>query len=150
MDLPAHNLVLAWVWLTMGFVSGLLLGSWFHREDWLGGYGSFRRRLYRLGHISFFGLGMVNFCFYFTLRLLGNTSCGLEVASWAFVVGALTMPACCLVMAHFPRCRLLFAVPVLSLLLGGSLTVLGVIQARAPVRAPAVHAAPGVELSNRL
>ena len=35
------------------------------REDWLGGYGSFKRRLYRLAHISFFGLAIVNlmFCF---------------------------------------------------------------------------------------
>jgi hypothetical protein len=44
------------------------------------------------------------------------------------VVGALSMPLCCVVMAHFPRCRLLFSVPVLSLLLGGALMITAVAQ----------------------
>jgi hypothetical protein len=31
------------------------------------------------------------------------------------------MPLCCLLMAHFPRTRLCFGVPVLSLVVGGAL-----------------------------
>jgi hypothetical protein len=57
------NLTLAWLWILLGFVSGMVLGLFFHRENWLGGYGSFQRRMYRLGHISFFGLGAVNALF---------------------------------------------------------------------------------------
>jgi hypothetical protein len=48
------NLLAAWVGILMGFLSGLALGLCFHRENWLGGYGSFKRRLYRLAHISLF------------------------------------------------------------------------------------------------
>ena len=121
------NLVLAWAWISLGFLSGMLLGLFFHRDDWLGGYGSFKRRLYRLGHISFFGLGAVNLFFYFTVRALGSSGPAIELASWAFVAGAVAMPVCCLLMAHFPRTLPLFAVPVLSLLLGGCLTVLSVL-----------------------
>lgn len=62
------NLVLAWLWILLGFVSGMVLGLFFHRENWLGGYGSFRRRMYRLAHISFFGLGAVNLLFWLTLQ----------------------------------------------------------------------------------
>lgn len=120
---PQLNLVLAWVWVALGFGSGLLLGVFFHRENWLGGYGSFRRRLYRLGHISFFGLGVLNLCFYFTARQLPAANPAAQVAGWGFVVGAVAMPLCCLFMAHAPRLRMLFAVPVLSLLLGGVITV---------------------------
>ena len=50
------NLVLGWLWIALGFASGAVLGLWFHKEQWLGGYASWMRRLYRLGHISFFGL----------------------------------------------------------------------------------------------
>ena len=121
---PKLNLGLAWVWITFGFLSGLLLGLCFHREDWLGGYGSFRRRLYRLAHISFFGLGFVNLAFYFTARALAGSQPLLPMASGALITGAVLMPLCCLLMAHFPRTRLLFAAPVLSLLLGGVLTSL--------------------------
>jgi hypothetical protein len=123
MAVPRINLLLGWVWLTLGFLSGLGLGLFFHREDWLGGYAGLRRRLYRLAHISFFGLGVVNLCFYVTVRALSASEQLLAVASGCFLAGALSMPVCCLLMAHFPRTRLLFAVPVSSLLLGGALTM---------------------------
>ena len=44
----------------------MVLGMFFHGENWLGGYASFKRRMYRLGHISFFGLGAVNMLFCLT------------------------------------------------------------------------------------
>jgi hypothetical protein len=119
------NLLAAWVGMLLGFLSGLALGLFFHREDWLGGYGSFTRRLYRLAHISFFGLGAVNFFFYFTARAM-PASTVLAVASSAFIAGAITMPVCCLIMAHFPNTRSLFALPVLSLVTGGALTIMEV------------------------
>ena len=62
------NLFLAWLWILLGFVSGMVLGMFFHGENWLGGYGSFKRRMYRLGHISFFGLGAVNLLFWLTVQ----------------------------------------------------------------------------------
>jgi hypothetical protein len=117
------QLVLAWVWIWLGFLSGFALGLFFHREDWFGGYTSLKRRLYRLCHISFFGLGALNLCFYLTVQACGLTGVALTVASWAFIVGAVFMPFCCLLMAHFPRTRLLFGLPVMSLLVGGGLIV---------------------------
>lgn len=117
------NLLLAWVWICLGFLSGLGLGLFFQRENWLGGYSSLKRRLYRLCHISFFGLGVLNLCFFLTAQAFGLTGTGLLIASWAFIVGAVTMPLCCLVMAHFPRVLPIFSVPVVSLLLGGALTI---------------------------
>ena len=119
------NLLAAWVGILLGFLSGLALGLFFHREDWLGGYGSFKRRLYRLAHISFFGLGAVNFFFYFTARTLRGGAL-MPLASSAFLLGAITMPICCIIMAHFPKTHSLFAVPVLSLVAGGILTVVEV------------------------
>jgi hypothetical protein len=113
------NLAAAWIGILLGFASGLLLGLGFHREDWLGGYGSFKRRLYRLAHISLFGLGALNLLFYLTARSLGAETASLRIASWTFLLGAISMPVCCLVMAHLPRTRFLFAIPVGSLLTGG-------------------------------
>src|SRR5438876_5323691 len=130
MQIPQRNLLLAWLGVLLGFISGLYLGLNFHRDTWLGGYGSFKRRLYRLGHISFFGLAIVNFMFYFTVRALSSVNPAAAWASWAFIIGAVSMPLCCLVMAHFPRLRPLFSVPVLSLILGASLTVLTLAQAQ--------------------
>jgi len=121
------NLFFAWLWILLGFVSGLGLGLFFHRENWLGGYGSLPRRMYRLAHISFFGLGAVNLLFWLTwqrISLMESSAPAATVASWAFILGGVTMPLGCVVMAHFPKARLLFAVPVVSLLLGGALTLM--------------------------
>jgi hypothetical protein len=129
---PQANLLVGWIWLCLTFISGLLLGLGFHRENWLGGYSSLRRRLYRLAHISFFGLGLVNLAFYLTIRDVNFTALGLRVASLSFLAGAVSMPLCCLLMAHFPNTRALFAIPVLSLLLAGSLTVATLLRSHAP------------------
>jgi len=122
------NLLLAWLWLLLGFLTGMVLGMFFHDEKWLGGYASHKRRMYRLGHISFFGLGTVNLMFHFTAQLFGASNSILALASWALVVGAITMPLCCAVMAHLPKAYLVFTVPVLSLIVGGTLTLLQVIK----------------------
>lgn len=118
------NLVLAWLWILLGFVSGMVLGLFFHRENWLGGYGSFRRRMYRLAHISFFGLGAVNLLFWLTLQRIPSAEPLAGLASAAFLLGAVTMPVCCVIMAHFPKAHLIFAVPVVSLVAGGVLMLI--------------------------
>ncbi len=126
------NLILAWLWIVLGFVSGALLGLKFQREDWLGGYASHQRRLYRLGHISFFGLAVINLLFVFTLQQLTNNGACLSpvarLASFAFAVGAVTMPICCAVAAHNQGARTIFTIPVISLLIGGTCTLWEVIK----------------------
>jgi hypothetical protein len=123
MRLAQLNLFAAWVGILLGFLSGLVLGLFFRREDWLGGYASLQRRLYRLAHISLFGLGAVNLLFYFTAQEFPAGMAGGSISSWSFIVGAATMPVCCLLMAQFPRTHLLFGIPVVSLLLGALLTL---------------------------
>jgi len=122
------NLLLAWIGIVLGFISGFVLGVCFHREDWLGGYASFKRRLYRLAHISFFGLAIMNFLFYLTAREFSHTTLQVTIASWGFVAGAVSMPICCAIMAHQPRLRALFLIPVISLVTAGTLTLLEVVK----------------------
>jgi len=126
---PAQlNLAIAWLWILLGFGSGFVLGLFFHRDDWLGGYGSYPRRLYRLAHIAFFGTGIVNFVFWLTASRLGWGGTALVVASWAFIVGAVTMPLCCVLMAQGRKFRLLFGIPVFSLMTGAAVTFWKVIK----------------------
>ena len=126
--IPQINLLLAWLWILLGFATGMIMGMFFHHDNWLGGYGSLKRRMYRLGHISLSALGALNLLFYFTAKLFPATSPLASVASWAFVAGAISMPVCCVIMAHQPKAHAIFAVPVVSLIAGGLLTLLEVIK----------------------
>jgi hypothetical protein len=57
MDIASLNILVGWIAMLSGAAAGAALGLFFGRDDWAGGYASFRRRMLRLGHISFFGIG---------------------------------------------------------------------------------------------
>ena len=125
---PKINLLLGWLWILLSFGTGMILGLFFHRENWLGGYTSLKRRMYRLGHISLAALGALNLLFYFTVLRTPMAGPLTGFSSWMFVVGTISMPVCCLVMANYPAAHLIFAIPVVSLLAAAVSTLLEVIK----------------------
>jgi hypothetical protein len=108
-----------------GLLSGAVAGLLFHRDDWMGGYNSYRRRLVRLGHISFFGLGFVNLFFAITAPMLGLHGTSLKAASISFIAALITMPLCCFLSAWRKPLRHLFPIPVTAAFVGISITLLG-------------------------
>ncbi|MEM1108569.1 MAG: hypothetical protein AAGH99_07760 [Planctomycetota bacterium] len=125
----AGLLAFAWLWFGLGIVSGAVLGLVFHRDDGWGGYGSWRRRLARLGHISFFGTGLLVLAMALTATALPLESGVAEVLRWVgptVVVGAVTMPLVCGLSAWRKPFRGWFPVPVAALSVGllGFTTVL--------------------------
>ncbi len=117
-------LLAGWLGMLMGVVSGAIIGLFFHREDWMGGYGSFRRRLTRLGHIAFFGLGFVTLLFAFTLDAHPIADAPAKLAAALFIAGLCTMSTCCFLTAwRKVPFRHFFFIPVGSVG-GGILTLL--------------------------
>jgi hypothetical protein len=112
------NLIGGWLGMLAGILSGGVIGLFFYRDDWMGGYNSWRRRLTRLGHISFFGLGLLNLMFVATAGQLLLRGSYLEVASLGLVVGAITMPICCFLSAWRKPLRHLFPIPVTAVTVG--------------------------------
>lgn len=87
------------------------------------GYSSFRRRMTRLGHISFWGLGFLNMMFAFSVRTVELPLLNVQVASVGFILGLVTMPLCCFLTAWRKSFRHLFPVPVIGVL-GGVVSLL--------------------------
>jgi len=106
------NLITGWLAFLLGALSGALIGLRFHREDWLGGYQSFRRRLLRLGHIAFFGLGLINILFAICASFAPPTNF-VQAASLMLAGGAAVMPAVCFLSAWKPAFRHAFFIPVI-------------------------------------
>ena len=128
-----RNLIAAWIGVLLGMLSGAVVGLGFHKDNFLGGYRCWPRRLVRLGHISLFGLAFINIAFFFTTEWLatnGLTDNGaLCLSSWSLIGGAIAMPSVCFLAAWKKWLRYLFFIPV-SLLLAGviSLTVGGLLR----------------------
>lgn len=121
------NFVAAWVGFLMGCVSGMITGLVFHGEDWLGGYTSWTRRLVRLGHLAFWGLGFLNLAFALSIHAL-NLTTGVTAASVFLIVGAITMPLVCYLSAWRTVFRHVFFVPALSVTAGVVLFLVRVFQ----------------------
>ena len=115
----ALNFVAGWWLILIAFVGGAILGLGIHREDYLGGYNSYRRRMLRLGHNALAALGMIN--------ILYGLSLGAGApAGWPgglLLAGAIAMPTVCGLAAWRPRFRALFFVPV-TLLIAGVILIL--------------------------
>jgi hypothetical protein len=59
------NRTVGWMSMAVGIATGLVMGMWsfdgpMPTPAWLGEYGDTSRRLARLGHIAFLGLGILN------------------------------------------------------------------------------------------
>lgn len=127
-----NNLIAAWLAILIGFAAGAFAGLFFHKEDWLGGYGTWPRRMMRLGHISFFGLAFVNLAFAATVKAyaLGQQAPQLiAFASTLFLTGLIAMPTVCYGSAVRKVLRFLFFIPVGSLMMGAILTLMALFSA---------------------
>ncbi len=118
MDSAYLHILVGWVVVLLGAVTGAVIGLFFHKDSWAGGYSSFRRRMLRLGHISFFGIGFLNLCFGLTLYVIALPKPYCQVSSAGFLIAAITMPACCFLAAWKKPLRQLFPIPVLAVLAG--------------------------------
>lgn len=118
MDVSLLHVVVGWSAMLLGALTGAFIGLYFHRDDWAGGYDSFRRRMLRLCHIAFFGLGILNLLFGLTVRITTLPETGIFIASTGFILAVVTMPLCCLLAAWRKPFRHLFPIPVLGVLAG--------------------------------
>ena len=111
------NFYAAWIGILFGFIAGAILGLFFHDESWMGGYSSWRRRMARLGHISFFGIALINLLYALSIAVF-NVQIASPYPSYFFIAGAITMPLICFLSAYKKSFRHLFPVPVLCLVAG--------------------------------
>jgi hypothetical protein len=118
------NLYAAWIGILLGFIAGAVPGLFFHDENWLGGYASWRRRMIRLGHISFFGIAFINLAFALTVAHLQIDTIH-PLPSRLLITGAIAMPTVCYLSAYKKPFRHLFFVPALCLIVGAGILIFG-------------------------
>lgn len=105
-----------WALVLGGFLSGAALGLRFDREDFWGGYASFRRRLARLGHIAMIALGLINVIFAIAPLPAPGTGTA-AVAGTCLQAGGVAMPLVCFLSSWRPSFRRLFFLPVCALVI---------------------------------
>jgi NhaP-type Na+/H+ or K+/H+ antiporter len=116
---PAEALLhYALVGLPCGLVLGLALGLVARRERGWGGYGSFRRRAARLGHVAAVMLPLIGG--FYALALGPHPG---DLAQWAarlWIAGGVLLPVVLFLAAWRPRFQLLLPAPATALTLGSA------------------------------
>jgi len=110
------NRRVAWACCATGVLVGLVMGLWSFDgpmpvPGWLGEYGSTPRRLARLGHIAFMGLGILNLLLVQELRVTGLSNRLARVASGTMNFGNIALPVVLLGAAVWPPLKYLLSVP---------------------------------------
>jgi hypothetical protein len=108
------NWYAGWGMILAAFLSGAVLGVFFYRDDFLGGYAAFPRRIARLGHIALAALGMLN-VIHSLSPVAAQSSTRALIASGGLIVGGVCMPAVCFLAAWRPALRRWFFLPVIAL-----------------------------------
>lgn len=114
--------------MIFGLLSGAMIGLFFHDDSFAGGYASFRRRMMRLGHVAFFGLGIINVVFSLTLTTTGVVLSYPTVATISLIVAAILMPLVCFLSAWQKPFRHMFTLPVACVAITLILLLEGMLQ----------------------
>jgi hypothetical protein len=102
-----------WAGMVLGLMFGAFIGLRFHEEGFAGGYGAFRRRMLRLAHIAFFGIGIINVLYALTLESAEVIVRYPVLASTCLALAVILMPLLCILTAWKSVFRHGFAVPVI-------------------------------------
>ena len=115
--MTSSNRTVGWVSLAVGAGTGLILGLWSFDGPmtvpaWIGEYGDTSRRMVRLGHIAFFGLGILNILLARELPRLSNRT--RRIASPAMNFGNAFLPLTLFAAAAHPPLKYLVPFPALA------------------------------------
>jgi ethanolamine transporter EutH len=122
------NEIFGWSSVGAALLLGIFMGLKFQREDWLGGYSAFPRRMVRLAHVALAALGMLNILFAQSAARLQLGASLERAASISFMAAAVLMPAACLYLAARRRDFGVFALPIACLAAGLTLTIGGLLR----------------------
>ncbi len=117
------NYYTGWASIILGFVAGAVIGLFFYKDDWAGGYNSWQRRMMRLGHISFFGLGFINLVFALSINNF-QIHLTTDLPFYLLAAGNILMPTVCFLSAYRKNFRQLFPLPVACMLIGTLIFIL--------------------------
>lgn len=125
-----RNRIVGWTSLALGAATGLTLGMWSFGgpapvPEWIGGYDELSRRLARLGHIAFFGLGILNLLLARELPSLALSPGSRRVASNAMNFGNILLPLTLFAAAAHHPLKYAMSVPALAVFLAVTLAAYG-------------------------
>ncbi len=127
---PSLNRAIGFTSLLLGVASGMIVGLWSFGgpvpvPEAIGDYAELPRRFLRLGHIAFFGLGLINLAIAGHWRRLDLGRPAARRALWLMNLGNLGLPPLLLAAAWQPVLLYLMPAPVICVFAALALCAIG-------------------------
>ncbi len=124
------NRRIGWTSAALGGITGLILGLWSFDgplpvPEFLGEYDDTSRRLARLGHIAFFGLGILNLLTASQLERNTLSEKSSRVASWLMNFGNIFLPLTLFAASVYQPCKYLMPLPATAVTITMCLLAMG-------------------------
>ena len=124
------NRTIGWISLVAGIATGLVMGLWsfdgpMTTPAWLGEYGDTSRRLARLGHIAFIGLGLINILLAHELPQSSLSTRGRHMASRHMNFGNIVLPIALFAAAVWRPAKYAMAIPAAAVFVAMCLAAWG-------------------------
>ena len=129
------NRTIGWSSMALGAATGLVMGMWACAgpvpvPEMLGEYDAVPRRLARLGHIAFFGLGILNLLLARDLSNLDLDQGQRRVAAWTMNFGNNFLPLTQFAAAAWQPLKYTMPLPAISVFVAMAIAALGAAKAR--------------------
>ncbi len=113
------NRLVGWTSMAVGATTGLAMGLWsfngpMDTPAWLGEYADVSRRLARLGHIAFFGLGILNVLLARELTRVTLSTAAHRLALATMNFGNIFLPVTLFAAAAYHPAKYLLPIPAMS------------------------------------
>jgi hypothetical protein len=110
---------IGWLSMAVGVGTGIILGMWsfdgpMSVPEWIGAYDSTPRRLVRLGHIAFLGLGILDVLLSRELAGLSLSAAKKRIASRAMILGNVLLPPALLAAGAWRPFKYVLPLPVVA------------------------------------
>ena len=126
------NRRIGWISLVVGAASGMILGLWSFDGPvpvpaWLGEYTDLPRRLARMGHIAFIGIGFLNILVGKELSTLALTERAGATASWCMIFANFLLPATLFAASLYSPAKYALPLPATAVFIALSVVAWGVL-----------------------
>ena len=128
------NITFGWLWMNMGFITGLLMGLKAEQfglntlkegPTWLDGYSSIPRRLIRLGHVAFIMLPVLNLPYGLFIDGAALPHVWKLIGSYSMIAGAVGVPLLCFGAAFHRPLKIFLGLPASAILVGNLIIATG-------------------------
>jgi len=128
MEIGKKNISFGWIWILAGLIVGAIMGMWSFNGPMpspIGDYTSLPRRMFRLSHIAFIALAIINILYGYEIDKIKLKDRLKRFGSMCMIYGAVLMPLFLIAAVFFEPLKYLTMISATLIIIAVTIMVVG-------------------------